>query len=100
MDEPVAIGQDSLSGRIRVTKYRRSSYLQRELKAYARDEIIRVLSALRVGRMFSVLSLLQRGERPTIGMNVSSASSLSEATRVAVVAHYSANVEISQSDAF
>ena len=83
-----------------MNKYRRSSYLQRKLQAYVRDEITRVLSALRVGRMFSVLSLLQRGESPTIGMNISSVSSLSKATRVAVVAHYSTNVEISPSDAF
>ena len=100
MDEPVAIGQNRRNWCVRVTTYQRSSYLQRELKAYARDEVIRVLSALRVGRIFSVLSLLQRGESPIIGMHTSSVSSLREAKKVAVVAHYSTKVEISPSDAF
>ena len=83
-----------------MSKYKRSSYLQRDAKAYSRDAIVRVLSTLRVGRLLSSFPIARQTNNPAMGVNTSISSSVATARKVAVFAHYSAMVEISPSDAY
>ena len=80
--------------------HQRKSYLQPVLSAYLRDSLIRMLSFLRMGKLFILLARIFPESEPKKVTTESRSAVLSTAKKVAVFAHYSDQVEISPSDAY
>ena len=99
VDEPTATFRSNKDWFSILTPPRRS-YLQPRLSEYLRDAIIRVLSLLRIGKLFSFLSRFFLYNETATEVNTSFAPTLLSASKIAVFAHYSDRVEISASDAF
>ena len=78
----------------------RNAYLQSGTRAYLRDCSIRLLSWLRVGNFLSLLTRIFSRTHRACDTNESYSPTLLNATRIAIFAHYSEQLEISPSDTY
>lgn len=100
VDEPAPTSRDDQNWASLLTSHPRRSYLQPDLRAYLRDSVIRGLSLLRIGRVFSFLTRVFSRNKSAMEVNKSFSPALLSAFKIAVFAHYSDQVEISASDAY
>lgn len=100
MDEPTTTLRDYAKWFKFLRSHPRRSYLQPEPGAYLRDAVIRILSFLRIGKMFSLLAVIFSRSEVSVNINISHSPALLSASKIAIFAHYSDQVEISASDAY
>ena len=100
VDESASSFRDDKNWFNLLKSHQRKSYLQPVPSAYVRDSIIRMLSLLRMGKLFTLLSRMFSRSKPRQTITESRSAELSAAKKVAVFAHYSDRVEISPSDAY
>ena len=100
VDEPTSSFRSHKSWFNLLTSHPRRSYLQPNYRAHLRDSVIRALSLLRIGTLFSFLSRIVSHSEIAIKVNESFSPALLSVSKIAVLAHYSDRVEISASDAY
>ena len=100
VDEPTSTFRTHKNWFSLLTSRPRRSYLQPRFISYLRDSIIRALSLLHIGRLFSLLSRVFSQNETATKVNESFTPSLLSASKIAVFAHYSDRVEFSASDAY
>ncbi len=100
VDGPTSSFKDETNWFKLVRPHQRKSYLQPVLAAYLRDSVIRMISILRMGKLFTLLARIFSGSEPRKAITESRSPALLLATKIAVFAHYSGQVEISTCDAY